>query len=190
MKWFEPLDLPIVDNVFEDLNTLIQQGQINWHSTMNQISINTVPGQENNFHYGVGSLDKDWANSYTTVVNGVTTIVVPDKDVMLSESDFTVLCNQFRGTKIEQIYNIITNNFKVGRIRLMKTQPSFCYSWHKDYTKRIHYPILTAPGNFMVISEEILHMPKHTWWKTNTTEYHTAFNGSKQDRIHIVAAIL
>jgi hypothetical protein len=42
----------------------------------------------------------------------------------------------------------------------------------------------------MIIEDEVKHMNENTWWMTNTVLYHSAFNGSKEDRIHLVAVVL
>jgi hypothetical protein len=72
----------------------------------------------------------------------------------------------------------------------MKSLPKTCLSWHVDDTKRIHYPIKTQEGCFMIIEEEIKHLPQHTWWLTNTLVKHTAMNASLEDRVHLVVTLL
>jgi hypothetical protein len=72
----------------------------------------------------------------------------------------------------------------------MKSKPKTCLSWHVDTTPRIHFPIKTQDGCFMVIDNEVQHLTKNTWWWTNTVAPHTAFNASKEDRIHLVAVVL
>jgi hypothetical protein len=42
----------------------------------------------------------------------------------------------------------------------------------------------------MVIEDEVKFLPENTWWKTNTLKPHTAFNASKENRIHLVAVLL
>ena len=59
-----------------------------------------------------------------------------------------------------------------------------------DSTPRVHYAIKTQEGAFMVIEDEVMHMPQSTWWWTNTLVNHTAFNASMADRIHLVATII
>ena len=46
------------------------------------------------------------------------------------------------------------------------------------------------PNNFMIIEDEVKHLPNNTWWLTDTTHNHTALNGSTKDRIHLVAVLL
>jgi hypothetical protein len=42
----------------------------------------------------------------------------------------------------------------------------------------------------MVIEDEVKHLEQNKWYFTNTTKEHTAFNASKENRIHLVANIL
>ena len=90
----------------------------------------------------------------------------------------------------EDLYNVLRKNYNVGRVRLMKSPPKTCLSWHVDDTKRIHYPIVTQEGCFMLIEDEVKHLTQHTWWLTNTLVKHTALNASLEDRIHLVATLL
>jgi hypothetical protein len=72
----------------------------------------------------------------------------------------------------------------------MASKPKTCLSWHTDSSKRLHYPLKTQEGCFMVIEDEVFHIPKNQWWLTDTVLPHTAFNSSKELRIHLVASIL
>ena len=52
-------------------------------------------------------------------------------------------------------------------------------------------PIKTQFGCHMVIEKEVEHLEKNKWYWTETKKcYHTAFNGSNEDRIHMVACLL
>jgi hypothetical protein len=42
----------------------------------------------------------------------------------------------------------------------------------------------------MVIEDEVKHLDQGKWYFADTTKLHTAFNGSFQDRIHLVVDIL
>jgi hypothetical protein len=61
----------------------------------------------------------------------------------------------------------------------MKSEPKTCLSWHVDFSTRIHYPMKTQEGCFMVIADEVCHLTENTWWWTDTVLPHTAFNASK-----------
>lgn len=77
----------------------------------------------------------------------------------------------------------------IGRIRVMRMRPRLCYSWHRDLTPRIHVPLITHPDNFMVISNESMHLYRGSYWWTDTTKFHTAMNCSDKDRFHLVIEV-
>jgi len=190
MKYFTELDLPIYDTLLLELEQLISSNVLNW-GNQNQICLNSLLGFENDFHKGDGSLMFDWNNSKIDSVNGIANVSnLLIKAEPLSESSFTVICSQFKGTTFETVYNMLNQYYVLGRVRLMNMKPKTCLSWHKDDSLRLHYPILTQEGCFMVIADEVMHLTKDKWFMTDTTIQHTAFNGSKNSRIHLVATIL
>jgi hypothetical protein len=176
------LTLPL----YETLTDMLESKKINW-GIHNQICINTVPGHEDDFFYGAASLEYDWNNS---IILPSGEIKVPKRDITLSESDFTVLCNSFKDTVFEKMYNNLTSHFNVGRVRVIMLKPKTCLTWHTDSTTRLHFPLKTQEGCMMIIDSEVFHIPENEWWLTNTVMPHTAINSSKDIRIHLVASIL
>lgn len=189
MKHFSKIDLPNYDTLLIELNSLLNLNILTW-GTHDQICLNSLPGHEDNFHKGVGSLTLDWNNHNTSSVNGISNIEVMPKTIPLTEYEFTVLCNQFKGTIFETLYNMLDRRYILGRVRIMKLNPKSCLSWHTDESGRLHYPILTQEGCLLVIEDEVMHLPLGQWYMVDTTKKHTAFNGSRQSRIHLVAVIL
>ena len=187
MTYFTELnDLP----VYSDLQWHLEQIELNW-GQHNQVCINTTPENEWDYTTGTGSLFYDWSKAKTiTDEHGNERIDVPEREKHLNEHDFTVLCKHFKGTVFEDIYNQLTQKYHVGRVRLMRSKPKTCLSWHRDTSRRIHFPIKTQEGCFMVIENEILHLKKDQWYLTDTMPNHTAFNASKENRIHLVAVVL
>ena len=111
--------------------------------------------------------------------------------VLIDESEYTQLCNPFVGTYIEEVYNIIKSEWKIGRMRFLMKPPRSCLSWHRDPERRIHIPIITNPGCRMVIEDESFHMPADgTVYITDNTKYHNFFNGGEIDRLHLVSTLL
>ena len=175
--------------LYNDLLVMLKLNIISWKN--NQICLNTIPSDPTNIHLGVGSLWYDWDK--VTIVKdeyGIETVTVPERVVKLKETDFTTLAEPFRNTAFEDVYNALTDKFILGRMRIMKSEPKTCLTWHIDDTKRVHYPLKTQEGCFMVIDDEIKHLPANTWWLTDTLHPHTAFNGSGESRIHIVVEIV
>jgi hypothetical protein len=193
MSHFTILDeLPILD-LYTEFNRLIDSGTIEWlqHSNgiqeRDQICINSIKGKESDIFYGTGSLYYDWDASYFTDDGE---LIAPIRTTPLLESDFTELCTQFKGTLFEEAYNALNARYTVGRIRLLNSKPKSCLTWHMDGTTRIHYPIKTQDGCFMVIENEVKHLETNIWYHTNTLSNHTAFNGSKYERMHLVVNLL
>lgn len=173
-------DLPTYNDLELELLQLVDL-------TTNQYCVTSPKGHENNIFYGVGSLKYDWSKSIVTEDGSVN---VPLRDTVITESDFTEVCNLFKGTSFEKIYDALCKKYIVGRLRIMILEPSVCLSWHQDTEERIHYPIKTQEGCFMIIEDEIKHLEQNKWYYTKTLKKHTAFNGSKHRRIHLVANIL
>jgi hypothetical protein len=42
----------------------------------------------------------------------------------------------------------------------------------------------------MLIEDEVIHLKQHQWYWTNTLPKHTAFNASREDRLHLVVVVL
>jgi len=190
MKYFTELDLPKYDTLLVELEHLLSSNILNW-GNQNQICLNSIPGFENDFHKGDGSLTFDWHNSKIDSVNGINSVTdLEKKSEQLLETHFNVLCDQFKGTTFEKVYNMLNERYVLGRIRLMNLRPKTCLSWHTDNTPRLHYPILTQEGCFLVIEDEVMHLSPNKWYAADTTKKHTAFNSSKNSRIHLVAVIV
>jgi hypothetical protein len=182
-------NLPILD-LHSELTKMLANGIVDF-SSFNQISLNTIPSQPDNFKIGTGSLLYDWNNSKEiTNLDGTTTVVPTNHEVSLREEDFSVLCTQFKNTVFEEIYSELSKKYKLGRVRIMKMGLRYCMSWHTDTSRRLHFPIKTQDGCFMIIENEIKHIPQNEWWMTDTTKNHTALNASNEERLHLVAAIL
>ena len=78
---------------------------------------------------------------------------------------------------------------ELGPVRLIKSTPRVCLSWHRDPEPRLHIPIVTNIGAKMIIEDEVKHLPVGRAWYTNTIFYHSQFNGGEEDRVHLVTSI-
>ena len=181
-------DLPKYD-LFTELNSLLKNKIINWNED-EQICINTIPAEPNNYKLGTGSLKYDWNYDNIKDEYGYATAVVKEKSKKLAEGDFSIICSQFKNTLFEVVFNELSKKYTLGRLRLMKSSSKTCLSWHTDSSIRIHYPVKTQEGCLMIIDSEVKHLPINTWWMTNTKLKHTAMNASLEDRIHLVGVIL
>jgi hypothetical protein len=113
------------------------------------------------------------------------------RDEAIDESKYTELVDDFKNTYFKEIFDILSKNYKLGRVRLLLKEPRSTLSWHRDPEPRLHIPIITNPGCMMVIDKVAKHMPADgSVWITNNTKYHNAFNGGEQNRVHLVACVL
>ena len=127
-----------------------------------QIMLQTVEGIDDPF-YGIGRV----------------------KQLSHTEEEFTVpLFEELHYT------NSIIEMLGMHRTRLMKMKPKTCYTYHKDFSKRIHIPIITNEKCMFIIDDEVRRYPANgKWHLIDTTLWHTAINASYEERIHIVGCI-
>ena len=85
--------------------------------------------------------------------------------------------------------NLITE-LGMYHTRYMYLNPKNCYSYHKDYTKRIHIIVNTNKDCWLVIEKQIYHLPINgSYFIVDTTKMHTAVNTSNEGRIHIIGNV-
>jgi hypothetical protein len=149
----------------------------------NAICVNRIPDDENSITGGnVRGLY--WTKPDTT--NHEEQRLEPVK-----ESLYTEICPEFKDTYVEEVYNLISSKFKLGRVRFLMKPPRSCLSWHRDPEMRLHIPIITNEGCRMVIEDTSFHMPSNgNGYITDNTKYHNFFNGSEFDRVHLVATVI
>lgn len=108
----------------------------------------------------------------------------------VEESIWNKLHPQLVGTWWEEFFASIP--LTLYRSRLMVIQPRTCYSIHTDRTPRVHIAIDTHPhARFVFVEPPIVKFipPDGKLWWVDTTQEHTAFNGSLKPRIHFVACL-
>ena len=149
----------------------------------NAICVNRIPGDENSITGGnVRGLF--WTMPDTT--NYEEQRLEPVKEEL-----YTELCPEFKDTYVEEVYNLITSKFKLGRVRFLMKPPRSCLSWHRDPEMRLHIPIITNEGCKMVIEDTSFHMPADgSAYITDNTKYHNFFNGSEIERVHLVSTLI
>tara|TARA_B100000676_G_scaffold252416_1_gene257811 strand:+ start:1450 stop:2085 length:636 start_codon:yes stop_codon:yes gene_type:complete len=113
----------------------------------------------------------------------------------LDESDYSEFIHSFNHTYFRELYEILdgycmaTYSRRIGRVRLNKSIPRTSLSWHRDPEPRVHIPIITDEGNMQIIEDEVLHMKVGEGWYADTENYHSQFNGSEVERVHLVATL-
>lgn len=190
MKYFEKIDFLPKFDLYNEYLKLFKEGKIFFDNNNHQICLNSTVEDPDNFHKGTGSLYYNWENKKEKINDDGTSYYEIAEKIKKEEDEFVCLCSVFKGTLFEEVYNNLKKYYNIGRVRLMKSRSQTCLSWHYDDHMRIHYPLKTQEGCIMIIQDEVFHMPKHTWWKTNTLVKHTAVNASFEERIHLVVTVL
>ena len=109
----------------------------------------------------------------------------------IDELAYTEFVKDLEDTYFKEVYDILSEKFKLGRFRILLKEPRSTLSWHRDPEPRLHIPIITNPGAIMVVDNIAKHMPADgSVWITNNTKYHNFFNGGEENRIHLVACVL
>lgn len=181
MSNFTELDFLPKYDLLQELKLL--EHKLDW-GKLNQICINTLPDDPDNYHVGAGSLYLNWQKAKDGNVSWAL------KDNPPHESDFTEIASVFKNTLFEKLIDNLRQYYEIGRVRLMRSNPKTTLTWHKDDTIRLHYPLETYDGCFMVIGNDIKKLEVGKWYETNTLVNHTAFNGSTKRRLHLVVNVI
>ena len=113
------------------------------------------------------------------------------REKQLDETQYSDLIPQIKNTYFEKVYNKLCEHFVLGRVRILLLEPRKCLSFHKDPQPRLHIPIISQTGALMIVDDFCTHMPADgSVYYMNTTKYHSALNGSEENRIHLVVTIL
>ena len=85
--------------------------------------------------------------------------------------------------------NSVISNLNMYRTRVMRLLPNTCYTYHTDFTKRIHIPLITNDSCFLILKDQLSRYPANgNYYVIDTTKKHTFVNASHDDRIHIVGS--
>jgi len=87
--------------------------------------------------------------------------------------------------------NKIIKDLRIVRTRVMRMKPKTCYTYHRDWTKRLHIPLITNENCMFIIDDEVKRYPADgNYYIVDTTKMHTAINASFEERIHIVGCLV
>jgi hypothetical protein len=109
-----------------------------------------------------------------------------EKDIA-PEREYRVLNPELAGTYFEYVLEAFP--FDVCRARLMGLESRFCYSVHRDETARYHIAIDTSEHALFIFVEknEVVRIPPDgDAYFVDTREVHTAMNGARNTRLHLV----
>jgi hypothetical protein len=185
-------DFHTVENLKFDLNKLRsglnQILNIRKYDTANgvknfaAICLNQIPGNPDSIK-GTNARGVYWTKPDSS---GKETI----RDKVLDENLYSEFVKDFEHTYFKEVYDTLSNKFKLGRVRILLKEPRSTLSWHRDPEPRLHIPIITNPGCMMVIENVAKHLPADgSVYITNNVKYHNAFNGGEENRVHLVACL-
>jgi len=130
---------------------------------------------ENKWHDGTGSLPRKFTNDQT--YRAIDTI-------------YTEINSELKNLYISEVLGNLSEKFSIYRTRIMVLDSRGCYSWHRDQSPRLHLAVKTNYHCRMVFESGSYHIPADGhWYFTNTVQFHSAFNGGQEHRMHIVAGI-
>ena len=162
---------PKFEQVRVQLVTLAKKLEINniHVNSAGQIAVQTNDVDLAGWHAGVGkSIDK----SHTW------------------ELQFNQLQEELKDTPVDEYLRWL--NVPVYRTRIMLAREKSSYSIHRDYSPRLHLPLVTNPQALFLFTEPVSlhHMPADgsTYW-VDTRKQHTFINGSTEDRLHLVMIV-
>lgn len=172
----------VIDYGF-DIPRLLAEARIfkeTYDKNLEQLCV-TGKSPSSDYKEGSGGLVYEWNKMVRT-----------RKAVISTEDEFVHFLDMFKGTYTEEVYNKLSETYKVGRLRFMYVKPKTCYTWHMDSTPRIHIPLYTDPKQCgLIIEDSIIRMPANgSAYIVDTTKYHTAFNAWLEWRIHLVGVLL
>lgn len=108
------------------------------------------------------------------------------RDVILKEEDFSEVCDYLKGTYTEEVVNLLSSEYGIVRGRYMMMNWKSCLTYHHDETPRIHLPLITNDGCFMIIDGNTEKLHESVTYHVDTTKDHTALNAGKHLRFHMV----
>ena len=109
----------------------------------------------------------------------------------INEAAYNQFIASLAHTYFKYVYDKLSEFFTLGRVRLLKILPRASLSWHRDPEPRIHIPIITNPGAIMLVNNHGTHMPADgSVYFTDTTYYHSAFNGGEDARVNLTASVV
>lgn len=108
-----------------------------------------------------------------------------------TEWDWDHINPMFQNTYLEEVYNSLSNNYRLGRARFMRMDKSNrALSYHYDEGIRLHIPIITNPHSWFILQNQTLyHMAEvGRLYILDANQYHSALNLSRENlpRVHIV----
>ena len=189
MKHFKKQDLEFTDTERLQKETLeilynISGGVPDKYYLLNYVCLTQIPGDPKST-----GLEAMRRGLYWTKPDSSSKEVT--REDKIDESKYTEFCSKYSGTYFEEIHRELSKRWIIGRMRLIIIQPRTCLSWHRDPEPRLNIAVQANSGSLLVIDDEQFILPVDgSVWLTDTTNYHTAYNGGETDKISLVMTCL
>jgi len=139
-----------------------------------------------------------WTNTAPTLQSSIQTCSKFPNDLLIGcgsaptlpvgEAEFCNLPDIYRDTVVSEVLKSLP--FPVIRLRWMKLLGKGCYSIHRDYTPRLHIPVITnRDAHFAFSDEGLFHLAEGGVYAVDTTKEHSFLNGNPEPRIHLVGVL-
>jgi hypothetical protein len=111
------------------------------------------------------------------------------------EWDWDHINPNFKNTYLEEVYDTLAKDYKLGRARFMRMDNSNrALSYHYDEGIRLHIPIITNPHAWFVTAKQTLYSMSEVGrlYILDANLYHSALNLSRENlpRVHIVISAI
>jgi hypothetical protein len=137
-----------------------------------------------------------WTDSFPTLQSGIS-VAPGKKDDLLGccggnfteeqEHLYNQLHSFYQDSYISELSSLL--HLKIFRLRWMKLSEKSCYSFHKDWSKRLHIPIITSKDSYFLFQNplELAQLEENHAYVVDTTRVHTAINTGSCARVHLIA---
>jgi len=174
-----------IEKLKKDLDHVLSYCSWNWSDQAgigNSIGLNHRPGAKN-----------QWIDNWGSLIDTKT------GERKASESDFSTWNDSapnYTTSIIESLAEV--EQFKIGRVRYLRLEKKTGLTVHKDFEPRYHIALKTTPHAFFgkVVNDSELtakcfNIPEDGYfYRMDTRQEHFVYNGSWEDRIHLVVCAL
>jgi hypothetical protein len=186
MNFIEQTTLKVnLVQVQQDLEDVLGHCSWNWSDQDgigNSIGLNHRPGAEN-----------PWTDNWGSLVDPKTG---NRKATELDFSEWNKNCPAYTKSVVENLAE--QEGFQIGRVRYLRLDKKTGLTVHQDFEPRYHLAIKTTPFSFFgkVVNDQeesalCYNIPADGYfYKADTTKPHFVYNGSWEDRIHLVICAL
>lgn len=173
-----------IDKLKQSLDWVLNDADINRVESLCLTHAPSKPKHPDDYYYqGAGSLHYEFWSVPGEVKK-------KKREQPLNESDFTDFIDKIKHTYFFEVYKQLSTEYDIGRMRIMKLNPLHCLTWHNDTAKRIHIPIISNPGNKLVIEDTVTYLPADGGaYMVDTTRKHSAFNAGLEQRYNLLCCL-